>query len=335
MSVRISDEENLERHRETLGWLFPPTTFCYELRGDDCWFPDPRMGIVPADGSGLADIVAYDTCVAMGGNLSPERLIAAYSHGFFPWGEAEDEMKYWHAPIMRFVLFPEKVHVSHSMRTLLNKERYHVSINRAFPTVIRYCGTVNGRDKEEGYWLGEEIISVFTRLYRMGKGVSVEVWDSMPDEMSWTCREAEKVIDPHQENEMEGDGVVPQPGWRLVGGLYGFMINDSFLGDSMFSLVPSASKIALIGLSRWLGKRGPGLIDLQIRTDHLASMGGEYIDYARFLKIVNPEVWESNPGLAAHPFFTESERERILCIPDILTEDPSLRLLNIGVNRQD
>lgn len=325
----MTDEENIERHRESLGWLYPPTTFCYELSGDDFWFPDPRMGIVPENGSGIGSLADCDTCVAVGGDLSPERLVVAYSHGFFPWGEAEDEVKYWHAPVMRFVLFPEKVHVSHSMRTLLNKGRYHVSVNRAFPAVIRECGEVDGRNREPGYWLGEEIIRSFTSLYRMGKGVSVEVWDSVADSTSARCPDAASTIDLHRGGEMKAGGVVPEPGWRLVGGLYGFMVNGSFMGDSMFSLVPSGSKIALIGLARWLAERGGGLIDLQIRTDHLASMGGEYIDYARFLRIVNPAFFDSSPGLSSHPFFTESERERILCFPDAVKDDPSLRLLKI------
>lgn len=331
----MTDEENLERHRESLGWLYPPTTFCYELSASDLWFPDPRMGIVPEEGAEIASTADHDTCIAVGGELSPERLIVAYSHGFFPWGEADDEVKYWHAPLMRFVMFPEKVHVSHSMRTLMNKGRYHVSVNRAFPAVIKACGEVDGRNKEPGFWLGEEIIDVFTRLYRKGWGVSVEVWDSLPEGRSVDCPEASTVMDRHLGDEVAAAGVFPEAEWRLVGGLYGFMINGSFMGDSMFSLVPSASKLALIGLARWIESLGGGLIDLQIRTDHLASMGGEYIDYSRFMKIVNPSFYESNPGLAIHPFFSESQRERILCFPDAVKEDPSLRLLKIGSQLPD
>lgn len=326
----MTQEENLERHRESLRWLYPPETFCYQLNADDYWFPDPRMGIVPEEGENPAVTVDYNTCIAMGGDLTPERLEVAYPNGFFPWGEAEDEVKYWHAPIMRFVLFPEKVHISHSMRTLLNKRRYHVSVNRAFPSVIRNCGEVDGRNTQEGYWLGEEIIEVFTELYRRGEGVSVEVWDSVPDENSGNCPRATDVLDPHVRDEKEGEGIMPKPEWRLVGGLYGFMVNSSFMGDSMFSLVPSASKIALIGLAQWLGKKGDGLIDLQIRTPHLESMGGEYIDFSSFMRIVNPEQYSANPGLSEHPCFSVFDRERILCDPFAVDEDPTLQLLCIG-----
>lgn len=326
----MTHEENLERHRNSVRWQLQPDTFCYELSADDCWFPDPRMGIVPESGKDPKVTVDYDTCVAFGGDLTPERLEVAYPNGYFPWGEAEDDLKYWHAPIMRFVLFPERVHISHSMRTLLNKGRYLVSINRAFPAVIRNCGEVDGRNKMEGYWLGEEIIEVFTELYRRGKGVSVEVWDSMPDKASEGCQTAEQVVDLHIRNEKESEGVMPRPEWRLVGGLYGFMVNDSFMGDSMFSRVPSASKVALIGLSQWLRTKGDGLIDLQIRTPHLESMGGEYIDFSSFIRVVNPALYESNPGLKRHPCFSAFDRERILCDPFTIEEDPSLQLLIIN-----
>lgn len=326
--MTVTIEDILERHRESLRWLYPPETFCYELSCDDLWFPDPRLGIVPETGTDPISTAEYDTCVAVGADLNPDRLEVAYSHGFFPWGEAEDEVKYWHAPIARFVLFPERVHISHSMRTLLNKKRYLVSINRAFPAVIRNCGEVDGRNRQEGYWLGEEIIEVFTELYRRGKAVSVEVWDSRPDP-SVEALTAAECIDPHTRDEYPADGVVPEKDWQLVGGLYGYLSNRAFLGDSMFSRVPSGSKIALIGLSQWLQEKGDCLIDLQIRTEHLESMGGEYIDYARFMNYVNPEVYRANPSLREHPCYSVQERERILCDPACLFTDPSLSILAI------
>ncbi len=325
----MTQEENLDRHRERLRWEIHPDIFCYELSDDDCWFPDPRMAIVPAEGENPEDTVDFDTLVAVGGSLSPERLEVAYSHGYFPWGEADDPEKCWHAPLMRFVLFPERVHISHSMRTMLNKGRYLVSINRAFPAVIRNCSEVDGRNKQEGYWLGEELITVFTELYRRGRAVSVEVWDSRPDAASEACPTAEEALDEHDRSEKEPEGVMPEKTWRLVGGLYGVLVNDSFMGDSMFSLVPSASKVALIGLAQWLRTKGEGLIDLQIRTEHLESMGGEYIDYPSFLKVVNPALYEANPGLAQHPCFSSFDRERIFCDPFMLDEEPSYQLLCI------
>ena len=205
-------------------------------------FPDPRLG----EENGL---------FAVGGDLSTERLLLAYSHGIFPWFSFRHGQIQWFCPMQRFVIFPEEIHVSHSMRTLLRKEKYRMSINKAFPEVICNCSTVDGRVNEEYAWLGDDIIKAYTRLHELGYAASVEVWE----------------------------------GERLVGGLYGVTIGRAFIGESMFSLVPSGSKMALIYLAAFLKRHGGSLIDCQIRTEHLESMGGRYISYDDYLKLLRGE----------------------------------------------
>lgn len=207
-------------------------------------FPDPRFG----DEDGL---------FAVGGDLSIDRLILAYANGIFPWYDfREAEEILWWCPMKRFVIFPDKIHISHSMRTLLNKERYSCSVNQRFDDVIRQCSQL--RINEKGAWLGKDMIRAYTELNRQGFAFSVEVWDEE------TC--------------------------QLVGGLYGVDMGNVFIGESMFSLVPSASKIALIYLAYIMRKAGKGkIIDCQLETNHLRSMGGRYISYDEYMEIMNKE----------------------------------------------
>ncbi|MDE5714377.1 MAG: leucyl/phenylalanyl-tRNA--protein transferase [Muribaculaceae bacterium] len=206
---------------------------------DEIAFPDPRLG-------------EPDGLFAVGGDLSVDRLLLAYSYGIFPWYSFRDsEEPYWYCPMQRFVIFPEEIHISHSMRTLINKQRYRISINEDFGGVISNCGKL--RQDMEGAWLGDEIIKAYTALYEQGFAASVEVWD--------------------------GD--------KLVGGLYGVCIGNSFFGESMFSLVPSASKLALIHLAKVFAKNGGRLIDCQFETPHLKTMGGRYISYDDYLSIIH------------------------------------------------
>ncbi len=202
-------------------------------------FPDPRLG----DPDGL---------FAVGGDLSIDRLLLAYSNGIFPWYSFRDQKEIlWYCPMQRFVIFPDKIHVSHSMRTLINKQEYSVSINRDFSGVIHNCSRL--RYNEDGAWLGKDMIRAYTELHRQGFAASVEVWNK------------------------EGE---------LVGGLYGVTIGSAFFGESMFSLVPSASKLALIFLAHTMQQNGGILIDCQLETPHLKSMGGEYISYDRYMEIL-------------------------------------------------
>ena len=206
----------------------------------DLWFPDPHLG-------------EEDGLVAVGGDLSVDRLIFAYSYGFFPWFSYRDQQEpLWFCPLQRFVIFPNEIHVSHSMRQLLKKNPYRVTINKDFDGVIRGCATAQNRNQEEGAWLGPDIIKAYTELYRQGFAASVEVWE----------------------------------GSQLVGGLYGVTLGRAFFGESMFSLVPSASKLALIYLARMLDSHGGRLIDCQFETPHLRTMGGRHISYEEYMEII-------------------------------------------------
>ena len=205
---------------------------------EDLWFPNPYDG-------------EEDGCIAVGGDLSVDRLLLAYSKGIFPWYAFRYTEPVWYCPLTRFVIFPDEIHVSHSMRTLINKKKYRLSLNEDFEGVIGHCSQLRIDDKYA--WLGSDMVEAYTDLHRQGFAASVEVW------------------------EPDGDGE------RLVGGLYGVNIGKAFFGESMFSLVPSASKLALIYLANLLQSRGGTLIDCQFHTPHLESMGGRYINYEEYL----------------------------------------------------
>ena len=211
----------------------------YQL-DDKLWFPDPHLG-------------EDDGLVAIGGDLSIDRLLLAYSNGFFPWFSYKDqEEPLWFCPLERFVIFPTEIHISHSMQQLINKNRYRLTLNLDFDGVIQGCATAQNRNEEDGAWLGPDIIKAYTELHRQGFAASVEVWDED----------------------------------RLVGGLYGVNLGKSFFGESMFSLVPNASKLALIHLARMFETLGGLLIDCQFETSHLRSMGGRYISYEEYISIL-------------------------------------------------
>ena len=211
---------------------------------DKLWFPDPSLG-------------EDDGLVAVGGDLSIDRLLLAYSNGFFPWFSFRNrEEPLWYCPLQRFVIFPKEIHVSHSMHQLINQRRYELTINKDFEGVIHGCATAQNRDTEDGAWLGPDIIKAYTELHRQGFAASVEVWEKQVD------------------------------GERLVGGLYGVNLGASFFGESMFSLVPNASKLALIHLACLFESLGGRMIDCQLETPHLRSMGGRYIPYDEYIAII-------------------------------------------------
>lgn len=207
------------------------------------WFPDPHLG-------------EEDGLIAVGGDLSVDRLLLAYSHGFFPWFSFRHRQEpLWYCPLQRFVIFPKEVHVSHSMQQLINKHHLKPTINKDFEGVILGCATAQNRNQEEGAWLGPNMIEAYTELHRQGFAASVEIWE---DE-------------------------------QLVGGLYGVNLGRAFFGESMFSLVPSASKLALIHLARMLEALGGNIIDCQFETPHLRSMGGRFIPYEEYISIIRSE----------------------------------------------
>ena len=217
----------------------------YQL-GEDIVFPDPRLG-------------EPDGLLAIGGDLSEERLLLAYSYGIFPWFSFRDwPSPAWYCPMQRFVIFPDKIHISHSMRTLMNKKEYSVTFNRDFDAVIEGCSQVDDRYNMNGAWLGEDMMRAYRHLNRQGYAASVEVWDKESN---------------------------------LVGGLYGVVMGSCFIGESMFSRVPNASKLALIHLARFMQRIGGDLIDCQLETPHLKSMGACFIPYEQYLEILNPGAW--------------------------------------------
>ena len=188
--------------------------------------------------------------IAVGGDLSPETLTEAYANGVFPWFDFREGIIQWYCPYERFVIFPSEIHVTHSTRNLFNKGIYRLSINEDFRGVIRNCSQL--RIHMRGAWLGPQMVEAYTLMHDLGKADSVEVW--------------------------EGD--------RLVGGLYGVHQNGVFAGESMFSLEPGASKLALVYLARMMQAQGEKLIDCQFHTEHLESMGGRTIPYDEYMRIM-------------------------------------------------
>lgn len=223
----------------------------YQL-DDELWFPDPHLG--DPDGE-----------IAVGGDLSAPRLLLAYSCGFFPWFSFKwyDE-PHWYCPMQRFVIFPDEIHISHSMKQLIRQNRYEVTINNDFEGVIKNCSVAQSRNEEMGAWLGGDMIKAYTELHRLGYASSVEVWET---------------------SAMEGGNKER----RLVGGLYGVTMRKAFFGESMFSLVPNASKLALIYLAKTLSAQGWHFIDCQFETPLFRSMGGKHIHYDTYMQILNDE----------------------------------------------
>jgi leucyl/phenylalanyl-tRNA---protein transferase len=190
-----------------------------------------------------------DGLLAMGGDLSPERLLLAYRNGIFPWYE-EDPILWW-CPNPRFVLFPAELKVSRSIRPLLNRNEFEFTTNTAFAKVIHHCKSTK-RLGQEGTWITEEVEKAYCKLHELGYAHSAEVWK-------------------------EGE---------LVGGLYGIIIGKVFFGESMFSKVSNASRYAFINYVLQLQKEGIELIDCQVYTEYLESMGARMIDRTVFTDLL-------------------------------------------------
>lgn len=185
--------------------------------------------------------------LAIGGDLSPERLLLAYKSGIFPWF-SEDEPIIWWSPDPRMVLFPEDLKVSKSMKQLLRKDAFKITYNQAFAEVIEACADIY-RPGQDDTWITEDMKAAYCKLHELGYAISVEVW----------------------QNE------------QLVGGVYGVDLGHVFCGESMFSKVSNASKYGFIHLVKRLQKNGCQLIDCQIHTDHLASLGAIEVPREVFL----------------------------------------------------
>ncbi len=186
--------------------------------------------------------------LAIGGDLGTERLLLAYRSGIFPWYN-EDEPICWWSPDPRFVLYPEELKISSSMRTVLQNGKFRFTINRAFSTVIQNCKTVTRKD-QNGTWISPAMQKAYTHLHELGYAHSAETW-------------------------LDG---------RLVGGLYGIRLGHIFFGESMFSLEPNASKFAFINYVKQLQNENVQLVDCQLHTNHLESLGARMISRKLFAK---------------------------------------------------
>ena len=203
-----------------------------------------------------------DGLLAMGGDLSPERLILAYRNGIFPWYEGDHIL--WWCPDPRFVLFPNELKVSKSMKAVLKKDEFEFTVNKAFSVVIHYCKKAK-RSGQFGTWITDEIERAYCQLHELGYAHSAEAWKN----------------------------------GKLVGGLYGIKIGKIFFGESMFSKETNASKFAFIKYIQHLKKEEDiELIDCQVYTEHLGSMGARMIERGEFISLLNKSI-ENNAGRRA------------------------------------
>lgn len=201
-------------------------------------FPDPELS-------------EEDGLLAIGGDLSLKRLILAYCNGIFPWYNEGEPIQWW-CPKPRFIIIPDEVKISKSMKKVIKKGEFTVTFNNDFQGVISNCKSLR-ENNGEGTWISEEMKSAYINLFNNGYGMSVESYI--------------------------GD--------EFVGGLYGVKIGKCFFGESMFSKVSNASKIALIILAERLKSEGFIFIDCQMHTNHLESMGGKFVEWSTFKDLLN------------------------------------------------
>lgn len=211
------------------------------LLSEDLYFPDPSDSLP-------------DGLLALGGELSADRLLLGYEKGIFPWYNPEDPILWW-SPDPRCFLFHADLKISKSMRNIRNRKQFKVTFDWAFDQVIRACSVAPRRD-QDGTWITNDIIEAYTSLHDLGVAHSVEVWE----------------------------------GEELVGGLYGVSLGNMFFGESMFSNKSNTSKLAFITLSEALHQKGFSGIDCQIMNDHLASMGATDIPRNQFLSLLNESL---------------------------------------------
>jgi leucyl/phenylalanyl-tRNA---protein transferase len=195
-----------------------------------------------------------DGVLAVGGDLSPERLLLAYKNGIFPWFEDDDPILWW-SPNPRMVLFLDELIVSKSMRNIINRNFFRVTFNQNFKDVISNCQNIK-RDGQNGTWITNDMIDAYCKLHELGIAKSVEVWQNH----------------------------------ALVGGLYGIDLGNIFCGESMFSKVSNASKIAFIALVNYLKTNNYKLLDCQVYNPHLESLGCREIERKDFIAILKPQI---------------------------------------------
>ncbi|MBB3321210.1 MULTISPECIES: leucyl/phenylalanyl-tRNA--protein transferase [unclassified Atlantibacter] len=218
-----------------------------QLSRESITFPSPEGALREPNG-----------LLALGGDLSPARLLMAYQRGIFPWFSPGDPILWW-SPDPRAVLFPDQFHLSRSMRRFHNRSPYRVTLNHAFGEVIDACAS----DRIEGTWITPEVLTAYVRLHELGHAHSIEVW--------------------HQD--------------QLVGGMYGVAQGALFCGESMYSRRENASKTALLVFCDYFIRQGGKLIDCQVLNNHTASLGAVEIarrDYLNYLSLLKPQPLPSH-----------------------------------------
>ena len=198
------------------------------------------------------ELANEDGILAIGGDLSIERLLIAYNNGLFPWYNPDDPILWW-SPDPRFVLFPEELKIAKSMRSYFNQKKFDVTFDKDFEQVIRHCKNQKREGQGGGTWISEDMVQAYCNLHLAGYAHSVEVWN----------------------------------GQDLAGGLYGISLGKVFYGESMFSKKSNASKVGFITLVKYLTAKGYQLIDCQQETQHLKSLGGRSISRKAFLKLLD------------------------------------------------
>lgn len=226
----------------------------------------PFLG--PADGfpSTATAMEEPNGLLAAGGDLTPQRLLSAYRAGIFPWYEEPQPVLWW-SPNPRSVMFPDELHVSRSLRKVLRRNEYVLAVDTAFSRVMSACAAP--RRYSEGTWIGREMLGAYINLHELGYAHSIEVFDS---------------------------------GRTLVGGLYGVAIGGAFFGESMFSIRPNTSKVALVALVDILKRGHFGLIDCQVGNPHMVSLGARDIDRLDFeAQLAHTIGIETDPGIWSLP----------------------------------
>jgi len=215
----------------------PDPDFPYLSENERFSFPDPVKA-------------QHDSIIAWGGNLSPGMLLSAYEQGLFPWYNEGDPVL-WHSPDPRFVIFPEKLHISASMKKVLRQGQFFITTDRDFPGVIAACSLAD-RPGQTGTWISADMIAAYTELHRLGWAHSAEAYHN----------------------------------GQLAGGCYGIRLGNAFFGESMFSRISNASKAAFLTLAPRLFDEGVRFIDCQVYTRHMESLGAGEISRREFITLL-------------------------------------------------
>ena len=231
-----------------------PAPYWIDPDNPDIYFPDVEHALQEPDG-----------LLAVGGDLQPERLLYAYRNGIFPWYGPDQPILWW-SPDPRLLLYPEQLHVSHSLAKTLRQQRFSVTFDQAFDQVIEACAAP--RPGQAGTWITPEMQTAYIEMHRLGHAHSVECWQQD----------------------------------RLVGGLYGLAMGRVFFGESMFSHTTDASKVGFVTLVRQLERWDYRLIDCQVHTGHLERLGARMIPRREFTRLLEKETWQSaNQAWTADP----------------------------------